>query len=403
MRILLINQAFYPDVVATSQQLADLATLLKSRDHQVTVIAGDHGYEDLHLRFARREVYRGVCIHRVSSTRFGKTSKWRRAVDFFSFYIGLCLKLLWMPGQDVVVGLTSPPLVAVAGNLFCLLKGGRFVYWVMDMNPEEAVAAGWLRENSLVCRLLRGVSRWSYRRSRRIVALDRYMKNKIVVSYGIDERKIAVLSPWAHDEHVHPIPPEDNTFRKEQGLDGKFVVMYSGNHSPCHPLTTLLEAARVMKGDPQTLFYFMGGGSLVREVRDFKERYSLENIVQLGYQPLERLSESLSAADLHAVVMGNPFAGILHPCKIYGILAAGKPFVLIGLRECPIGDLIAESGLGERVDHGDVPGLVAVIKKVKSLSPQERENIQKHSVSLKNERYSQKTLSRRLGELIERV
>lgn len=401
-KILLINQAFYPDVVATSQQLTDLAEFLVSRGHQVTVIAGARGYEDPTLRFLREETYRGIRVHRLAYTAFGKTSKWRRALDFLSFHINLCFKLLLTPKQDVVVGLTSPPLVAVVGNLFCLLKGGRFVYWVMDMNPEEAIAAGWLKKNSWVSRFLRAAAGWSYRKSRRVVALDRFMKDKIAASYGVDKTKIEIIPPWAHDERIHPVSHEENKFRKERGLDGKFVVMYSGNHSPCHPLATLLESARAMRGDTRTLFYFIGGGSLVKEVRDYREKHSLANVVQLEYQPLGRLSESLSAADLHVVVMGEKFAGIVHPSKIYGVLAAGRPFVLVGPAECPIGELIAESGLGWRVDHGDAAGLAAVIEKAKALTPAEREEIRFRSVSFKDGHYAQKLLCWRLADLIEK-
>ncbi|MBI2095123.1 MAG: glycosyltransferase family 4 protein [Candidatus Omnitrophica bacterium] len=402
MKILLINQAFYPDLVATGQQLTDLAEFLVSRGHEVTVIAGGHGYEDPTLRFFRTETHRGIRIHRLAYTAWGKTSRRRRALDFLSFYFNLCFKLLLTPGQDVVVGLTSPPLVAVAGNLFCLLKGGRFVYWVMDMNPEEAIAAGWLEENSPVARLLRGAARWCYRKSRRMVALDRFVKDKIVASYGIDPAKVDIIPPWAHDERIHPVPHEENRFRKTRGLESKFVVMYSGNHSPCHPLTTLLESARAMRDDSRTLFYFVGGGSLVREVRDYRERHSLANVVQLEYQPWDGLSESLSAADLHVVVMGEKFAGIVHPCKIYGILAVGRPFVLVGPRDCAIGDLIAESGLGWRVDHGDAVGLAAVIGKAKALTPEERGEIRRRSICLKDERYSQKTLCRLWADLLEK-
>ena len=158
--------------------------------------------------------------------------------------------------------------------------------------------------------------------------------------------RIRVLPPWAHDDALEPIPNDQNAFRRSRGLKDKFVVMYSGNHSPCHPLDTLLGAARALKDDPAVLFYFIGGGSLVPRVTVFKKEHSLTNIVQLPYQPKGSLSESLSAGDLHVVVMGEPFVGIVHPCKVYGILSVGRPFVFIGPEEGPMADLVRESRLG---------------------------------------------------------
>lgn len=39
MRILILNQAFYPDLAATAQTAADLAAELAARGHQVTARA----------------------------------------------------------------------------------------------------------------------------------------------------------------------------------------------------------------------------------------------------------------------------------------------------------------------------------------------------------------------------
>src|SRR5207244_4284333 len=94
-------------------------------------------------------------------------------------------------------------------------------------------------------------------------------------------------------------------FRHQHGLDRKVVVMYSGNHSPCHPLTTLLEAATRLRHRSDIAFCFVGGGSEFETVRRFAARHTLDNIVTVPYQPLDGLAASLSSADLHVVVMGD--------------------------------------------------------------------------------------------------
>lgn len=401
MKILLLNQTFYPDVVSTSQHLTDLARELVTRGHQVSVIAGRRGYDDPSQVYPRREIYRGIQIYRLGYSSFGKGAKWRRALDIAVFQAKLLWKLLFYPRQDVVVGLTSPPLIAVLGNLFCMLKRGRFVYWVMDLNPDEAIAAGWLREGSPASRILLYLNHWAFHKSHKIIALDRFMKRRIEEEHGIPPKKIEVLAPWAHDEHLHPIEVDQNPYRERHGLNGKFVVMYSGNHSPCHPLDTLLEAALRYRDDQRIVFLFVGGGSLAKKVRDHKESNGLQNIVQLPYEPLETLSESLSAGDLHVAVMGNPFVGIVHPCKIYGILSVGRPFVFIGPQNSHIGDLMKEKGLGHHVEHGDIEGLAAVIEKTRHLEPAQKQKIETESIDLKNSHFSRAALSKRYIDLIE--
>ena len=148
MKILLLNQTFYPDVVATAQQLADLAVGLARRGHEVTVITSRRAYDDPAKLFARAETWRQIKILRLATASFGKTAKWCRAADFASFVGACCLRLLTLPRPDAVVALTTPPLISFIGAGYARLRAARFFYWVMDLNPDEAIAAGWLRENS---------------------------------------------------------------------------------------------------------------------------------------------------------------------------------------------------------------------------------------------------------------
>jgi colanic acid biosynthesis glycosyl transferase WcaI len=384
MTFLLLNQTFHPDLMATGQYLTEVALRLVERGHQVTVITSRRAYDHPATQFPAREIWRGVHIYRVGSSGFGKGSRWRRAADFASFTALCALRLAFLPAHDVIVALTSPPLISFLGALVGKLRGSRFVYWVMDFNPDEAIAAGWLRPRSPVARGLEAMSRFSLRRAKKIIALDRFMQDRIVAK-GIAPEKVAVIPPWSHDEDVRFDPAGRERFRRTHGLDGKFVVMYSGNHSPCHPLDTLIAAARKLAGDRQIIFTFIGGGS---EFRKLQEIISLSNnaltfesvgpsrtksdpvgptpnILCLPYQPLSDLASSLSAADLHVVVMGNAFVGLVHPCKIYNILSVEAPVLYIGPRPSHVSEILDELG-GEQLAHGDVAGVVQAIERVRA-------------------------------------
>lgn len=342
MRVLLLNQCFYPDVMATAQHLTDLALGLVKEGHDVTVVASDRGYDNPSQRFQRREVWNGIKIIRIPSLALGKGTKWRRALNFASFQIICSLRLLLFPRFDVVVALTSPPLISFLGALFVRLKGGQFFFWVMDLNPDEAIAAGWLRENSLTAKVLKKLLRYSLLKSTKIIALDRFMKQRIVAK-GVPEEAVMVLPPWAHDDTVKFDLDGREAFRRQHNLQENFVVMYAGNHSPCHPLDTLLEAAHRLSSRTDIVFCFVGGGSEQKKVSDFAKRHSLSNILCLPYQPFAALSGSLSAADLHAIVMGDEFVGIVHPCKLYNILAIGSPFLYIGPTPSHVSEIVSEN------------------------------------------------------------
>src|SRR5437868_6278552 len=112
MKVLLINQCFYPDVVSTAQHLTDLAVGLAELGHEVTVVCSSRGYDTPESRFAKREVWKGISIIRIPCSGLGKKAKWRRAIDFGSFLISCALRMIFLPRFDLVVGMTSPPLIS---------------------------------------------------------------------------------------------------------------------------------------------------------------------------------------------------------------------------------------------------------------------------------------------------
>jgi colanic acid biosynthesis glycosyl transferase WcaI len=356
MRVLILNQAFYPDVVSTAQHATDLALELAKLGHQVIVVASSRGYDDRTREFPRYEIWHGIEIYRVRPTGFGKRSRWRRAVDFGSFLVKCGMRVAVIRRCDVVVAMTSPPLISLLGALVVPFKAKRLVAWSMDLNPDEAIAAGWLAPDSRTARLLGGLLKYSLNKAEKIIALDRFMQHRIREK-GIAESKIAVIPPWSHDDHVAYDPQGREEFRRQHQLDEKFVVMYSGNHSPCHSLQTLLDAADELRNEQEIVFCFVGGGSEFSKLRRQAAEKQLKNVRWLSYQPLDKLAGSLSAADLHVVVMGDAFTGIVHPCKIYNILATQAPFLYIGPVESHIGDIIGQIRDRDRTyaaRHGDV-------------------------------------------------
>jgi glycosyltransferase involved in cell wall biosynthesis len=341
MRLLLLNQVFHPDPQATGQYLGRLAAELARRGHDVTVLTGQRDYEDPHRLYAAREKWRGVEIIRVMNTGWGGGSKAGRLVDFLTFLLSASWRGLLLGPFDVVVALTTPPLIAVLGAALSFVKRARFVHWVMDLNPDEAIAVGWLEANGLMAHLLEAASRWSLHRAARVIVADRYMRDRLR-GKGLPEEKMEIIPLWSQGDVVFDAPGRER-FRRAHGLADKFVVMYAGNHHPCHPLETLVGAAALLRDETRVHFCFVGGGMEWGRLRARLEGWA--NATFLPYQPSEELSALLSAAEVQVVVMGNPFVGIIHPCKVYNFLGARRPFIYLGPERSHVTDLIREAGL----------------------------------------------------------
>lgn len=366
MKILLLNQTFWPDHTATAQYLTDLAEDMVCAGHEVSVLAARKSYLDPDKTYPVFERCQGISIVRVWPFSFGKQNKFLRILDAGLVNFAFAWKLLWIGKFDVIAALTTPPLVGVIAALFAKLRQSRLVLWVMDLNPDQAIEYGLLKRESFRAKFLDWILKKAFAASSAIVVLDAYMRERILKK-----------GDWAHKMHIVPIWTEQNMplithsgnpFRKKFRLENKFVVMYSGNHSLCHPLDTVLSAAEKLRGDSDILFLFIGGGERVREVTQFKEAKKLTNIIQLPYQKREDLRYSLPAADIHLVTMGSSFVGIVHPSKIYGILQSGRPFIYVGPRQSAIGELVSEKGVGCWVNHGETEKITEAIYRFKAMT-----------------------------------
>ena len=401
MKILLLNQTFYPDNVATAQQTADLARFLAKEGHEVSVICDSRSYECRTRIFKREENWCGVKVFRLLTTGFGKRRLRYRLLDSFSFFVSAFFKLTQFPRQDLVISFTSPPLVGVLGTLFCLFRGGESIQWLMDINPDSAFQVGYLKRKSFLGRALNSLLEFTLTRAKYVVVLDRWMK-ETAIKHGALEASVVVIPPWSVFKEDEPGLEESvRAFKKEHQLENKFLVLYSGNHSVVHPLDTLLETARCLRADETVLFLFIGAGLRTKDVSDYKTKHGLTNIRQLPLQPREKVKASFGAADLHCVVMGSGMSGLVHVSKVYSVLASGKPFVFVGPSESHIGDLIQENQLGEQVEWGNNQDFIKAIQRIRALNPGDHKAIKTKSHQVVREYEPELTLRKFYKEVIE--
>lgn len=360
MKVLLLNQFFHPDLAATAQLATDLAEDLVQAGVEVTALAARGAYLG-GGRLAGREVHRGVRIERVRCTSFGKGSVGRRLLDYGTFYGAAALRTLAQRRFDVVVAMSTPPLVATVGALLRRLRGTRFVYWLQDVYPELAVEFGVLRARSVAARGFDALSRWTMRSADAVVVLGEAMGERVRAK-GVDPARIHVIPNWADGAAVGPVRPEENPFLRAHGLVGKRVALYSGNMGRAHDLETLFGAARRLRHRDDLAFVFVGDGARRGEVEAAARE--LPAIRLLPYQPRERLGESLSAGALHLVTQAPSTVGLIEPSKLYGAMAAGRPVLYVGPPETEAARTVSREGLGAVVPNGDDAGAAAAIEQV---------------------------------------
>lgn len=369
MKILIINQSFWPDVVATAQQAHDLARYLASHGDEVTVVASRSLYGRPRATLAPSETVDGVKVLRVSRNFFSKRGLVTRSIDYFRFNIACLIKALLLPRQDVVICLTTPPFVGLIGVALRLLKRSRFVLWTMDLYPDLPVEAGIIRRGGIGHRLFRALDSISLRWADRVIVLGRCMRDRIV-SKGVDPAKVDLVHPWSDPTEIPAHRPdaggERNHYRDQWGIGDRFVIQYSGNFGLGHDVETVSEAMLRLKDDDGIRWVIVGDGIMKPAIEEFVARNHIGNVLLKPYEPRSQLGALIALGNMHLVLMVPGFEGVILPSKFYGVLAAGRPAVFVGPVASEVGRVIEEERCGFVVPNGDAARLVQVIAEIRA-------------------------------------
>ncbi len=360
MHVLFVNQYFYPDSSATAQIVSDLAVELVRDGLQVTVICCNTSRTGKD-KYPRQESYQGVQILRVPSVSWDAETFYSRFSEYVIFLAMGAWRVASQRNVDMVVTLSTPPLVSLLGLVNRFISGAKFVYWVQDVYPDIAVNLGVLNKRSLTTRLLEWGALEITKRADVIVTIGECMKRRLK-NKGLRDEQVAVVHNWSDGGTVQPIPHKENFFRTKHDLQGKFVVLYSGNLGRGHRFDWLLEVARSLQSAPSIRFVFVGTGTRRQEVERFSSMCN--NICLLPHQPYSQLRYSLGAADLAVITLRDNMLGLMVPSKLYGHLASGRPILFIGPKDSTVAAIIEQYQCGAVFSNEDVSGIQKFIRKL---------------------------------------
>lgn len=361
--VIFVNRFFAPDISATSQLLSDLAFHLAGNGVRVEVISSRQLYEDANASLQPSERIQGVIVHRVWSSRFGRAGLLGRAIDYATFYVSA----IWMlyrrahPGALIVVK-TDPPLLSAPALAVARRRRALLVNWIQDMFPEVATQMGLRVLQGSGGRLVQALRDRSLRGATMNVALGERMAERLGHA-GVPASQVRVIQNWSNDGQLKPVPHDQNRLRQEWGLEGRFVVMYSGNMGRAHEFGTALGAAALLRDRSDIGFLWVGGGARKAWIESEAQRLNLPSCVFKPYQATDALTESLNVGDVHLISLRPEFEGLIVPSKFYGVLAVGRPVIFVGDQDGELARHIVRHDLGAVVEQGDAAGLAATVER----------------------------------------
>lgn len=334
-RILVIGLNYHPEPIGIGPYTSGLAEALVERGHQVCAIVGQPYYPEwkLYERFRGRwktGTERGVlitrCPHYVPANPTG-ARRLAHHVSFASSAYGPARTARRDFAPDLVFTV-APSMIAVPVALRTARRAGVPLWLhVQDFEVGAAFATGLLDRDGVTAgaavrfeeRMLRAAD---------IVSTISQPMCALAKAKGVAEEKIVELRNWAN--HARQVADASGAqLRREWGLEGKTVALYSGNIANKQGLEIVIDAARRLAGQPDIAFVVSGEGPNRTRLEQLARE--LDNIQFRDLQPLERVGELLNLADIHLLPQVAGTADLVLPSKLGNMLVSGRPILATAL------------------------------------------------------------------------
>jgi colanic acid biosynthesis glycosyl transferase WcaI len=357
-KFLLISQVFYPDQVSTANLFTGLCAKLAEDKIEVEVWSAHPSYTES-ARQPRHLIYKGIKIIYLPSTNFNKRSLIGRFFNSLTFTISSSLNLLFSREKTAVWVHTTTPFIGILLCRICSIRKRKLIYILLDIFPEGLIRLGNVSRRNLLIKFWQRQFIIALKKSEKIVAIGRDIKKYVIEICQECSTKIEYIPNWQDDNLIFPVEFDKNEFILEKGIKDKFVVQYSGNIGIWNEVRTLGKAVKI---DTDDVFYiFVGDGVRKEELLNEFELEIQKNVLLMPFQKSDNFNNVLNASHVHIVTLKKGLEGIAVPCKIYGILASGRPVIALVPDNSEIAFVVREENCGIVVNPEDTDGLINAI------------------------------------------
>ncbi len=343
--IVFFTQLYRPDMTTTATIMTDLLEDLASYGLDIKVICAQPTYL-IRKNSAKKEIYNKVIIRRIWTFLFDKNKNLGRILNSMSCFIVMLANLFTTEKEALLIFNTNPALLSLLGYIGKKFRNQRYMILVHDLWPELPAHTKIIKKGGIIYRTIDFLTILSFRHSTGTIVLSNTMKKLILNKVTEKKHSIYVIHNWADANRVFPVAKENIRMINRLGLKDKKIVMYSGNLGRYQPLEVMIGAANELKKRKDILFLFVGNGGKKAKIQNMAENLELCNIKFMPFQPLDRLSESLSMADVSLMGIYPENEGVIMPSKLYSLLAVGKPIVCVSDIKSEVADILQQAGAG---------------------------------------------------------
>ena len=322
MKILVVCQYYYPEPF----RISDICENLVRNGHEVTVLTGLPNYpegrilDDYRHGKNKQETINGVKVIRCYEIGRGN-NKLTLFLNYFSFAVSGSFKAMAIKEKyDVVfVNQLSPVMMAIPAIIYKRKHHKKLLLYCLDLWPDS-LAAGGVKEGSLIYKVFLGISKWIYGNSDLTLVTSTMFKDYFEHKLDLNTKNVKHLPQYAEDLFFQGVS------MKPMSEELNFV--FAGNIGDMQSVDTIIKAAGELRGQSNIVFHIIGEGSKADECKQLTESLNLNNVVFYGRRPIEEMPEFYGMADAMLITLkDNKTLSYTLPGKVQSYMAAGKPII----------------------------------------------------------------------------
>jgi glycosyltransferase involved in cell wall biosynthesis len=345
-KVWIISEYYYPIVTSTGYYITEIAEYLAKENNNIHVFCTNAKYNEINnIVVPKSECRNGVHIHRVLTGNIDKNSFINRIIRLLYSSVSLFINILFAVNKnDKLLIVTNPAFLILLMPIVRLIKGVKYTILVHDIFPENLVAIGKIKDNSIVYKFLKKLYDFAYSKADRCIAIGRDMQSVLKDKIG-SSSKICVIPNWSDVDEVFSIEKEKTRMINSLNLKNKFVFQFAGNLGFAQGIDNIINAIKLIKNE-NIHFLFIGSGAMEDAIVNFVKSNPLKNVSHVGFQNRNEQVDFLNACDVAIITLSDGMLGLGVPSKAYNIMATGKPILIIAHEKSEISRCVSEFNLG---------------------------------------------------------
>jgi colanic acid biosynthesis glycosyl transferase WcaI len=331
MRIAVLGSNFHPEPVGISVYTTEMCEFLKEAGHEVIVFTAFPYYPKWSIlpeyrnKLYQKEVHNGVLIRRSYIYVPLNVTAVTRILHELSFILSSFINIILSRNIDLLIVISPPLGLGITGYLISRIKKIPFIFHVQDLQPDAAAELKIIR-NKKVLKILYYFERFIYSKALKIGVISKKMGEKISLK-GVSKEKIIYFPNWVDTEFFKSLHKNSN-FLNENGLNNKFVVLYSGNIGIKQGLEIILEIAKLAESFKDIIFIMAGDGAYKAVLLKKYQEMKLNNVKFLPVQSKDNYLNMLSSADVVLIPQKKEVTDIVMPSKLLAIMSCAKAVIV---------------------------------------------------------------------------